>query len=228
MKKITLTLLGLVAFSTSALAQQEVKFGPKAGVNFASINGKVTEEGETFEFNKGQTGFHVGAFAEIKFNDKFAIQPELLYSVQGAKIEESASLSGMSYDLETKWNLHYINVPIMAKYYVIPSVAIEAGPYVGFNIKSEMKSEGTYTVAGVTENENDSYDFKKGTNAVDFGLGAGASFNMDNGFFVGARYNLGLAKISKDAKWTEGEVEFESTKEDFKNGVIQVSVGYKF
>lgn len=228
MKKITLTLLGLVAFSTSALAQQEVKFGPKAGVNFASINGKVTEEGETFEFNKGQTGFHVGAFAEIKFNDKFAIQPELLYSVQGAKIEESASLAGMSYDLETKWNLHYINVPIMAKYYVIPSVAIEAGPYVGFNIKSEMKSEGTYTVAGVTENENDSYDFKKGTNSVDFGLGAGASFNMDNGFFVGARYNLGLAKISKDAKWTEGEVEFESTKEDFKNGVIQISVGYKF
>ena len=71
MKKITLTLLGLVAFSTSALAQQEVKFGPKAGVNFASINGKVTEEGETFEFNKGQTGFHVGAFAEIKFNNKF-------------------------------------------------------------------------------------------------------------------------------------------------------------
>ncbi len=195
MKKITLTLLGLVAFSTSALAQQEVKFGPKAGVNFASINGKVTEEGETFEFNKGQTGFHVGAFAEIKFNDKFAIQPELLYSVQGAKIEESASLPGMSYDLETKWNLHYINVPIMAKYYVIPSVAIEAGPYVGFNIKSEMKSEGTYTVAGVTENENDSYDLKKGTNSVDFGLGAGASFNMDNGFFVGARYNLGLAKI---------------------------------
>lgn len=228
MKKITLTLLGLVAFSTSALAQQEVKFGPKAGVNFASINGKVTEEGEKFEFNKGQTGFHVGAFAEIKFNDKFAIQPELLYSVQGAKIEESASLPGMSYDLETKWNLHYINVPIMAKYYVIPSVAIEVGPYVGFNIKSEMKSEGTYTIAGVTESENETQDFKKGTNSVDFGLGAGASFNMDNGFFVGARYNLGLAKISKDAKWTEGEVEFESTKEDFKNGVIQISVGYKF
>ncbi len=32
MRKITMTLLGLVAFSTSALAQQEVKFGPKAGI----------------------------------------------------------------------------------------------------------------------------------------------------------------------------------------------------
>lgn len=232
MKRITLTLLGLVAISTSALAQQEVKFGPKAGVNFASINGKVTEEGETFEFDKGQTGFHVGAFAEIKFNDKFAIQPEILYSVQGGKLEESGSEVVMgqtfAYQAESKWNLHYINVPIMAKYYVIPSVAIEAGPYVGFNIKSEMKTEGTLTMGGVTESENETSDFKKGTNSIDFGLGAGASFNMDNGFFVGARYNLGFAKISKDAKWTEGEVEYESTKEDFKNGVIQVSVGYKF
>lgn len=232
MKKITLTLLGLVAFSTSALAQQEVKFGPKAGVNFASINGKVTEEGETFEFDKGQTGFHIGAIAEIKFNEKFAIQPELLYSVQGGKFEESGSETIMgqtfAYEAESKWNLHYINIPIMAKYYVIPSVAIEAGPYVGINIKSEMKYEGSISAAGVTESENEAYDFKKGTNAVDFGLGFGASFNMDNGFFVGARYNLGLAKISKDAKWTEGDVEFESTKEDFKNGVIQVSIGYKF
>lgn len=232
MKKITLTLLGLVAFSTSALAQQEVKFGPKAGVNFASINGEIKDEGEITKFDKGQTGFHVGAFAEIKFNDKFAIQPELLYSVQGGKMEDSGSETVMgvtyAYEAEQKWNLHYINVPIMAKYYVIPSVAIEAGPYVGFNIKSEAKYEESATVAGVTQSENETYDFKKGTNSIDFGLGAGASFNLDNGFFVGARYNLGLAKISKDAKWTEGDSEFESTKEDIKNGVIQVSVGFKF
>ena len=232
MKKITLTLLGLVAFSTSALAQQEVKFGPKAGVNFASINGKVTEEGETFEFNKGQTGFYVGAFAEIKFNDKFAIQPELLYTVQGGGAEESGSSTIMgetySFESKSKWNLHYINIPIMAKYYVIPSVAIEAGPYVGFNIKSEFEDDYSEIASGVSMSQKDTYDFKKGTNSVDFGLGFGASYNMDNGFFVGARYNLGLAKISKDAKWTEGNTEFESTKEDFKNRVIQVSVGYKF
>ena len=44
MKKLTLTLLGLVAISTSAVAQQEVKFGPKAGVNFSSINGEIKDE----------------------------------------------------------------------------------------------------------------------------------------------------------------------------------------
>ena len=221
MKKSFLTLLGLVAISTTAVAQQEVKFGPKAGINFANLSGDV-------EDNKMLIGFHVGAFAEIMFSDKFAIQPEVLYSVQGGRYEDSESGPGFSYEEETKWNLHYINVPIMAKYYIIPSVAIEAGPYVGFNIKSEAKSEGSATIAGVTVNEDETEDMKKGTNSIDFGLGAGASFNMDNGLFVGARYNLGLAKISKDAKWTEGNSEFESTKEDIKNGVIQISVGYKF
>ena len=81
MKKITLTLLGLVAFSTSALAQQEVKFGPKAGVNFSSVNGNDADGKESL------LGFHLGVFAEIKFNDKFAIQPEVLYSSQGYKSE---------------------------------------------------------------------------------------------------------------------------------------------
>lgn len=231
MRKITLSILGLIACTTTALAQ-EVKFGPKAGVNFASINGKVTEEGETFKFSDGITGFHVGAFAEIKINDKFSIQPELLYSVQGAKHEESGTITEMgetySFESKSKWNLHYINIPVMAKFYVIPSVAIEAGPYVGFNIKSEAEEDYTETLNNDTFTYNEKLDMKKGTNSIDFGFGAGASFNMENGFFVGARYNLGLAKISKDAKWNDGDTEIETTKEDFKNGVIQVSVGYKF
>ncbi|WCM40839.1 PorT family protein [Flavobacterium sp. CBA20B-1] len=232
MRKITMTLLGLVAFSTSALAQQEVKFGPKAGVNFAKINGEIKEDGETIKLDKGQVGFHVGAFAEIKFNDKFAIQPELLYSVQGGKAEQSGTETIMgqtfAYEAEAKWNLHYINVPIMAKYYVIPSLAIEAGPYVGFNIKSEVKSEGTLTMAGVTESESSTEDMKDGTNSIDFGIGAGASFNLDNGFFVGARYNLGLAKISKEYTETFEGIEYKNPAYDIKNGVIQISVGYKF
>lgn len=203
MKKITLTLLGLVAISTSALAQQEVKFGPKAGVNFATVNGKDSEGAKML------TGFHVGAFAEIKFNDKFAIQPEILYSAQGAK--------GKDEGIEVKTKYDYINVPIMAKYYVVDNLAIEAGPYVGFLMKAEAESG------------SESLDLKDYTKSVDFGIGAGVSFNLDNGFFVGARYNLGFAKIPEksEAEILPG-VTLSSEAADVKNGVIQISVGYKF
>jgi len=240
MRKITLTLLGLIAVATTASAQ-EVKFGPKAGVNFTQINGKIIDEGDSFEFDKGLTGFHIGAFAEIKFNEKFAIQPELLYSTQGGRYEESESGSEIimgipvnyNYNAEAKWNLHYINVPIMAKYYVIPSIAIEAGPYVGFNMssKAEYELEGSISAAGITEYESDkgSEDMKKGTNSIDFGLGVGASFNLDNGFFASVRYNLGLTKIAKEyTEIDEDGFEYKSDAYDIKNGVFQVSVGFKF
>ncbi|MDO5637902.1 MAG: porin family protein [Myroides sp.] len=210
MKKITLTLLGLVAFSTSALAQQEVKFGPKAGVNFATVNGKDTDEA------KMMIGFHVGAFAEIKFNEQFAIQPEILYSAQGSKYE------GTFNNVEYKYD--YINVPILAKYYIVPSFAVEAGPYVGFLMSA--KAEGTINYMG--ENVSIDSDEKDFSNSIDFGVGAGVSFNLENGFFVGARYNLGLTKIGKENSQTIGGVEISREALDTKNGVIQVGVGYKF
>lgn len=221
MKKITLTLLGLFAMSTSALAQQEVKFGPKAGVNFATLNGKDAKEADM------QVGFHIGAFAEIKFNEQFAIQPEILYSTQGAQSKGTIQVMGVTANYEGGVKSSYINVPIMAKYYVVPSFAVEVGPYVGFLMKAEAESN----ISAMGASQEVKTDIKDASNTVDFGVGVGASFNLDNGFFVGARYNLGLTKIYKDYK---SETEFgnmyidSSSETDAKNGVIQVSVGFKF
>jgi len=187
MKKVFLSLFAVAAIGLSANAQQVVKFGPKAGVNISNLSGEADSD--------MKVGFHVGAFAEIFFTDKFALQPELLYSAQGAKDS----------DVDVKTNLDFINIPIMAKYYVIDNLAVEAGPYVGFLMKAEFKGD------------NGSLDIKDHMNTVDFGLGIGASYNLDNGFFGGARYNLGLSDVEKD---NDGDA--------IKNGVIQISVGYKF
>ncbi|UUV21847.1 porin family protein [Paenimyroides aestuarii] len=202
MRKITMTLLGLVAFSTSALAQQEVKFGPKAGVNFANLSGLDNSE--------MKIGFHVGAVAEIKFNEKFSIQPEVIYSTQGAKTSTTTPLG--SFESEIKND--YINVPIMAKYYIVDGFSAELGPYVGFLMKSESE------IGNLTGDSKDAYK------SVDFGLGVGLAYDMPMGFFVGARYNLGLSKANEDISAANGNVTFQTS--DLKNGVIQVGVGYKF
>lgn len=187
MKKVFLSLFAVAAIGLSANAQQVVKFGPKAGVNISSLSGEADTD--------MKVGFHVGAFAEIFFTDKFALQPELLYSAQGAKDS----------DVDVKTNLDFINIPIMAKYYVIDNLAVEAGPYVGFLMKAEFKGD------------DGSLDIKDHMNTVDFGLGIGANYNLDNGFFGGARYQLGLSDVQKD-----------NNGDAVKNGVIQISVGYKF
>lgn len=201
MKKITLTLLGLVAFSTSALAQQEVKFGPKAGVNFANLSGADDSE--------MKIGFHVGAVAEIKFNDKFSIQPEVVYSTQGAKFSQTLPIIG---EVESTIKNDYINVPIMAKYYFIEGFSVELGPQIGFLMKSEAES-GDNTI-----------DTKDAYKSIDFGLGVGLAYDLPMGLFVGARYNLGLSKVNEDV--SVGDISVET--DDIKNGVIQVGVGYKF
>jgi len=200
MKKLVLAAIAVFAIGNSAFAQQEVKFGPKAGVNFSNISGLDNAE--------MKTGFHVGAVAEIKFNEKFSIQPEVLYSAQGAKFTYNNS--------EVKWNNDYINIPIMFKYYLVDGFSVEAGPQVGFLTKAEQ--EGTFGGYTGTSDVKDNYK------SVDFGVNFGLAYDLSSGLFVNARYNLGLSKIGEDYKI--GNITFEAA--DHKNSVVQVGLGYKF
>lgn len=199
MKKMFFAAIAVVGFSAVGMAQQQVKFGPKAGVNFANVSGLESDM---------KVGFHVGAVAEIKFNEKFSIQPEVLYSTQGTKFDIGQG--------EVKWNNDYINVPIMAKYYIIDGFSVEAGPQIGFLMKAEQK--GTIGDLKGTQDVKDLYNYK----SVDFGIGLGLAYDLPMGFFINARYNLGLSKMRDVAN-----IGGISTK-DQKNNVIQVGVGYKF
>lgn len=201
MKKLVLAAVAVFAIGNSAFAQQEVKFGPKAGVNFANLSGE--------DDTNSLTAFHVGAVVEIKFNEKFSIQPEVLYSAQGAKSEYSNNLGSYK---ETQ-KLDYINVPIMAKYYVADGFSVEAGPQVGFLTKAQSEVEGT--VANITSSSTQ--DNKDSFNSVDFGLNFGLAYDLPVGLFFNARYNLGLSDVVKD-----------NNGDAIKNNVIQLGVGYKF
>lgn len=193
MKKITLSLLAIFAFSGVTFAQTpDIKLGAKAGLNISTVS--------DLDDSKSRTGFHVGALAEIFINEKFSVQPEILYSTQGAK---SSNLGGFSYKL----TLDYLNIPIMAKYYVMDGLSVQAGPQIGFNVKAEMERK----LLG----EKETKDIKDEINTVDFGLNFGAGYELPIGLFFDARYNLGFTKIHKEGDST-------------KNRVFQLSVGYKF
>ncbi len=193
MKKIILAAF-VLGTCTAAVAQQQLKFGPKAGVNFANLSGVDNSE--------MKTGFHVGAVAEIKFNEKFSIQPEVVYSAQGTKT--------MINNIQGKVNIDYINVPILAKYYIVDGFSVEAGPQVGFLVKAEGK--GTINDVSVSS------DIKDNFKSTDFGLGLGLAYDLPVGMFVNARYNLGLSDIRNNT----------SSGDAVKNNVIQVGIGYKF
>ncbi len=192
MKKSFL-IIAIIVFGLTNLNAQEVKFGAKAGLNLASVSGDETDGLDS------RTAFHIGAVAEISVSDKFSVQPELLYSAQGAK----DSFEGIDVDLK----IDYINLPIMAKFYVADGFSLEAGPQVGFLLSAKAEGGG------------ESIDFKDETKGIDFGANLGVGYKLESGLNFGARYNLGLSNINDG----EGSDDFKN-----QNSVIQLSVGYFF
>ena len=182
MKKLLLTTVAVFALTT--VTAQDISFGAKAGVNLATA-----DAGDNFEANT-VTSFHIGATVEFAISETFSVQPELLYSLQGADVD----------GITVKTN--FKNLPIMAKYYVAEGLSLEAGPQIGFLIKAEVKDNDTPL----------SVDVKDSFKSIDFGFNIGAGYKLESGLNFGLRYNLGLSDISnsdnEDAKWKNRVLQF--------------------
>ncbi|CAA9200784.1 hypothetical protein FLA105534_03250 [Flavobacterium bizetiae] len=187
MKKVLLSAIAVMAFMS--VSAQETRFGVKAGLNLSTLTGDAEDA-------KSLVGFQVGGFAEIKLTDKFAIQPEVLFSTQGAKFDD---IEG-----DSKTKLNYINVPVLAKYFITEAFSVEAGPQIGFLVSA--KSDGE--------------DIKDFTKSVDFGFNLGAGYNFTENLSVGLRYTLGLSPVNDNGD------DFEDYT--VRNGNFALAVGYKF
>jgi hypothetical protein len=163
MKKIVILAF---LFATTTTFAQKVVFGVKAGANVSNFTGGNFDQVD----KKALVGFHGGAYLNFSFVG-FAIQPELMISTQGAKID---SVSG-SYD----WKVTYVTLPVMAQYRAPGGFFIEAGPQVGFKISDNIENK---TI------ENFAKD-------LDLSAAGGLGFKSKSGFGLGARYTVGLSKV---------------------------------
>ena len=87
MKKILLVAVMFLATS-AAVNAQFVQIGVKAGANFANQTGGSDFDGISVD-KEGITSYHAGLVAELKLLEKFSIQPELLYTTQGAEYKSA-------------------------------------------------------------------------------------------------------------------------------------------
>ena len=195
-----------------------MRLGAKAGVNFSSISGDTSGD------FSGLTSFHIGGLVEIPINEKFSIQPEILYSMQGAAGEYYViPFGGFGTKYETNLKLDYINIPIMAKYYVIEGLSLEAGPQ--FGILVSAKEEGKLIEQGSGESETFDRDVKENYNSLDVAFGLGAAYRLNNGIFFSARYLIGISQILNN---DNVDTRFYLSDFNQRNNVFQLSVGYSF
>jgi len=217
MKKIILTSVAILVFGLTNAQDNTAKvyktaFGIKGGMNIANLSGDTdTELGRL----KSKIGFNVGFFADFRQSEKFSVQLELLYSTQGAQIKIDENYGGISITGYDRLNLGYINVPVMAKYYVSEKFTIEAGPQIGFLVSAQEK----YSIeASNGESDSGSEDIIENFQTVDFGLNFGLGYDITSKLNANFRYNLGLTNIAETEPGDDTNV---------KNSVISISLGYK-
>ncbi|MBZ4037679.1 PorT family protein [Flavobacterium sp. 17A] len=193
MKKIILSAIAMMAFAFSNA--QETRFGVKGGLNISTVVGGDVDN------TKSLIGFHVGGLAEIHIVEKFYIQPELLFSAQGTKVD-----SDFGGDATLK--LNYLNIPVVAKYYIVDKkFNVEAGPQLGVLLSAKAEGE----------------DIKDFTRSVDFGFNIGAGYSFTDNLSVGLRYTIGLSPLS-DRDIDNTDDYYDSAK----NSNLQLSLAYKF
>lgn len=160
----------IVCAAALMVGQAQVKFGVKSGFNFANLVGPDVNN------NSMKLSFYAGGFANIPLIDNFSVQPELVFSRQGAKFEDPGD--------DTKVRLNYLNIPVLAQYNDPSGFYAETGPQFGFLINAKVKDDGN--VYGVSS----SYK------SFDLSWGFGAGFRFTQQASAGIRWNLGMTDVS--------------------------------
>jgi hypothetical protein len=112
----------------------------------------------------------------------------------------------------------YLSLPIVGKYYVTESISVELGPQVALllSAKNEEKSDFYQSNLG---DELASVDISNNMNILDVGVVAGVSYLTKTGFYIAARYDLGLTNALKKGAYISNP---------YKNGAVQLSLGFSF
>ena len=213
-KFIVLT-AAITLFAFAAQAQNKTTFGVRAGVNFQNLNGDDIN-GDKLDDFKIKVGFHVGANAEIPIADEFYIQPGVLYSLKGTKVDAQG---------DPKINISYIEVPINFLYK--PELGdghllLGVGPYFAFGVGGKIKGDGA-DVDIEFDKEVDTelqavYTYKR----FDAGGNLLFGYEFSNKFSVQLNAQLGLVNIAPDIKSNP------NSDLKIKNTGFGVSVGYRF
>ena len=167
MMKRLFTLLTIIVMSQ--VQAQGLDFGIKAGLNYANVSGIE-------DFNQRQ-GISAGLFAGARLGDKLGFQIDALYSQQGAEVDQSIS------QVISEFNLDYISIPIVLKYYLTENVNIHAGPQLGILLNEET-NVFKQTISAVEANTAD-------------WLGTiGVGLDLPLGLRAEARYSFGLSRVN--------------------------------
>ena len=172
MKKIALFLTSILI---SAVSFSQVQFGIKGGLNVSSFH---DEDQAADEDVTRKASFHVGGLAHIPLSRQFAIQPELVYSKEGAENKQPFFVG--------KTVFGYVNLPVLVQFKIKSNFRLETGPQIGYL---------TRAVLNEPDGGSGSRDIKEYFSKTSFSWSWGIGYLFRNNLGIDARFNLGLSNI---------------------------------
>jgi hypothetical protein len=174
--RLLLTITGFLLLTTAAYSQS-FHFGLKADLSFNSLHG----DGLAGTF---KPAFNAGAFGELNITKKWAIQPELLFTLYnnkaGADFTKYYVNSGASDANNSKIQLGYLSIPVLLTYNVNEFLSLNLGPQYNLLVSYDE-----------TLLQNGRRAIKKN----DLGAAAGLTVHVSQVRFYG-RYVMGLNDIN--------------------------------
>jgi hypothetical protein len=220
MKKIILS-LSIIAVATMS-ANAQIKFGLKAGLNASNIIGdhslnadENNDASNTLQYTT-KIGYNFGAFVNLPIKGKFSLQPEVMYSFQGAKVKATFTDDlGDQTVTNGQQNLSYIQIPVLAKFTFNHKFYVQTGPQFGFLGAAKAKANGgSYS------------DDKSSFQSFDFAWGLGIGYTLPMGLGFDLRYNIGITSIDKNTDDNNDGGDGTGLKDHNSN--LQVGVFYQF
>ncbi len=169
MKKVLL-LCAAAMLSLGTISAQGWAWGPKVGATFATVNGVPDA--------KVLPGVSAGLFFESVACNWFVIESDLLFSMQGFKIDNSEG--------DASVRLNYISMPVLGKYYVIDGLNLQMGASFDYLIHTGAKIDGKEV------------DADGAFNRFNIQFLAGLAYDFDFGMVLEGRYRYGLTNLAPE------------------------------
>ena len=199
MRKLLMLVQFLSTFEIVLFAQNSSAFGLKAGINLATTNDAYAST---------IIGFIGGGFYNYKFTDIFSVQPELVFTMKGEKLEERITGIGV---VSSDIRLNYIELPVLAKVNFLNGKTFQpnlfAGPYISILTENSEQTDFGFVFGG-------------GTDIIFSGTI----------FLIDIRYSFSMkdaATISTTITDSAGNNIYENSRA-VKNRVLSIMLGIKF
>lgn len=220
MKKFLLVFAVMLLYQSSKA--QTVKFGAKAGINFASISAYSNPSGSNYQ-SKDFSNVRLGVITEIGW-PKFVLQTGLMLDGKGG--ENTYINTNDNTNRLKKIRLYYLEIPVNLLYKKqtkLGTLFVGGGPYAAYGIAGGYSLSGIIFDSVVDGSEkvafgnDENSDFKR----TDFGLNLRSEIRFLHGIGFELNYEYGFRNIATPSVYDDPNIKT-------RNKVFGIAVSYLF